>query len=528
MSRRACYHSPPSSSTVMDSYTTLVSTMVALTTAIIIFYLAYGSTSAKRPSAPLPPGPRGLPLVGNLVDFPQSHPWETFSRWADTYGGVIYLNVLGQSIVVLNDPKQAAEMLDKKGLLYSDRPKLVMGGQLVGWDEGPALIPFCDRWSEYRRLFTYFMGTKAKIEAFNHVIHEETNVFLKHLLTQPQDWVEHARRLAGGLVLQLAYGNRASDPGGKELVKVVDDAMDGFSEMTKPNAFLVDVFPILRYVPAWFPGAGWKQKAKLYREYLEEMLVAPFELVKRQMAAGVARPSFAQSHLDGQSHTPDKERIIQWAAAGIYSGGADTTVAAIEAFFLGITIHTEAQKAAQAEIDAIVGRDRLPTFADRERLPYCEALCLEIMRCYTFGPLGLAHVSREDDVHDGYFIPKGSIVIPNNWRFFRNAETYPNPETFSPERFIGPEKQFDPRRYLFGYGRRICPGLHLADATMWLTSVSVLAAFDVTPPLKDGKPLIPTGRFLDGGISHPEPFECVVKPRSATADAFVRRLPVNY
>ncbi|RPD72903.1 cytochrome P450 [Lentinus tigrinus ALCF2SS1-7] len=497
----------------MDGTSTVSAAAVAVAIAFTS-YLVYRSISVSRSPAPLPPGPKPLPLVGNVLDLPQSQPWETFSKWGDTYGGMTFINALGQGIVVLNDPKYAIEMLDKKGLLYSDRPKLVMGGQLVGWDEGPALIPFCDRWAEYRRLFTHFMGTKAKIEEFDHVLYEETNVFLKNLLADPRNWVEHARRLAGGLVLQLAYGYRASDPGGKELVKVVDDAMDGFSEMTKPNAFLVDVFPILRYVPAWFPGAGWKHKAKLYREYLEEMLLAPFELVKQQMAAGVARPSFTQSHLDNQSHTPDKERLIQWAAAGIYSG--------IEAFFLGITIHTEEQKAAQAEIDAVIGRERLPTFADRERLPYCEALCLEIMRRYTFGPLGLAHVSREDDVHDGYFIPKGTIVIPNNWRFFRNPDTYSDPETFRPGRFIGSEKQFDPRKYLFGYGR-----IHLADASLWLASVSVLAAFDVAPPVKDGKPVIPSGKFLDGGISHPEPFECVIKPRSAAAEALVRALPAS-
>ncbi len=69
-------------------------------------------------------------------------------------------------------------------------------------------------------------------------------------------------------------------------------------------------------------------------------------------------------------------------------------MAAIEAFFLGITIHTEEQKAAQAEIDAVVGRDRLPSFADRERLPYCEALYLEIIRRYTFGPLGKSILLR--------------------------------------------------------------------------------------------------------------------------------------
>ncbi|KAH9934389.1 cytochrome P450 [Fomitopsis serialis] len=465
----------------------------------------------------------------------------TFSKWGDIYGGIVHISALGQNIVILNEPQYAIDMLDRKGVLYSDRPTLVMGGQLVGWDEGPALIPFSDRWAEYRRLFSHFMGTKAKIDAFSHVLHEETNVFLKHVLAEPRDWVEHTRRFAGGLVLQLAYGYRASDPGGKELVKLVDDAMDGFSEATMPNAFLVDVFPVLRCVPAWFPGAAWKRKAQLYHDYLQEMLRAPFELVKRQMAAGVARPSFTQSHLDSQKLSPEEERTIQWAAAGIYSGGADTTVAGISCFILGLVRHTAEQRTAQAELDTVLGHDALPTPADRARLPYCEALYLEIMRFYTFGPLGLAHVVREDDVHDGYFIPKGSIIVPNNWRFFHNPTTYPEPDTFAPERFLGKEKQFDPRKYLFGYGRRICPGtslsprpprppltpppgLHLADASMWLACVSVLAAFDVAPPVHDGGPVVPPARFVNGGISHPEPFECVVRPRSTGVEALVRGL----
>ncbi|KAI0723231.1 cytochrome P450 [Earliella scabrosa] len=488
-------------------------------------YLLYRSNIAARPYAPLPPGPKPLPLIGNIIDLPKSHSWITFSKWGDTYGGIVHVSALGQNIIILNDPKYAIDMLDKKSLLYSDRPTLIMGGQIVGWEEGPALSPFCDRWAEYRRLMSHFMGTKAKVDSYNHVLQEETNVLLKHILAEPREWVEHVRKFAGGIVLQLAYGYRASDPGGSELVKLVDDAMYGFSVTTKPNAFLVDVFPILRYVPAWLPGATWKYKAKEFHDYLEEMLRAPFELVKKQMAAGVARPSFTQSHLEGQKLSPQQERIIQWTAAGIYSGGADTTVAGIEAFVLAITRHTKEQQMAQAEIDGIVGRDRFPTLTDRERLPYCEALYLEILRYYTFGPLGLAHVARQDDIHDGYLIPKGSIIIPNNWRYYQDAHTYPNPQTFSPERFMGAEKQFDPRKYAFGYGRRICPGIHLADASMWLACVSILAAFTVAPPIKDDKPVIPPGHFQDGGISHPEPFECVIRPRSEGVEAIIRGLP---
>ncbi|KAI0723229.1 cytochrome P450 [Earliella scabrosa] len=478
----------------MDAITNIFAAL-AVGVAYIVYRLLSKATS-RRGLAPLPPGPRPLPLIGNLVDLPKSHAWLTFSKWGDIYGGIVHVSALGQSIVILNDPKYAVEMLDKKGLLYSDRPKLVMGGQMVGWEEAPVLSPFCDRWAEYRRLMSQFMGTKAKIDELNHVLQEETNVLLKQIIADPHDWVEHVRSFSGGLVLQLVYGYRASDPGGKELVKLVDDAMHGFS-----------------------------RQAKEFRGYLQGMLHVPFELVKKQMATSVARPSFTRNLLERSDLSPQRERIIQWAAAGIYSGGAETTVAAISAFVLGITRHPKEREQAQAEIDAVIGRDRLPTPADRERLPYCHALYLEVIRCYTLGPLGLPHVARGDDVHDGYFIPKGSIVIPNNWRYFHDPHTYPHPEAFSPERFLGAEKQFDPRKYVFGYGRRVCPGLHLGDATMWLASISILAAFDVTPPVKDGQPIIPPGDFQDAMISHPEPFECVIRPRSASAEAVVHGLP---
>jgi hypothetical protein len=111
-------------------------------------------------------------------------------------GGISYASAFSKSLVILNDAQYAIDMMDKKSLLYSDRPTLVMGGQLVGWEEGPALSPFCDKWSEYRRLFTQFMGSKAKVDAFREVIETETNTYLKHILDSPKNWVEHTRRYA--------------------------------------------------------------------------------------------------------------------------------------------------------------------------------------------------------------------------------------------------------------------------------------------------------------------------------------------
>lgn len=133
--------------------------------------------------------------------------------------------------------------------------------------------------------------------------------------------------------------------------------------------------------------------------------------------------------------TPELESRVKWATAGLYGGGADTvrrffdtiagmrslheqTVSAICTFFLAMTLYPDVQRRAQVEIDTVLGHNTLPTMDDRLRLPYVEALMLEVLRWGQVVPQCVPHVSREDDVHRGRFIPKGSIIIPNIWYFF--------------------------------------------------------------------------------------------------------------
>ncbi|KAJ8081743.1 hypothetical protein PM082_007589 [Marasmius tenuissimus] len=276
----------------------------------------------KSPSpAPLPPGPKGLPLIGNVLDLPQTQAWLTFAKWAEEYGPITHVRVPGLPIIVLNDATCTSDLLDKKGRQYSDRPRLVMGGELVGWDQGPALAQFGKPWSDYRRIMAQFLGSRSKIDgSYGRVLEEATHQYLKDLLSSPAEWVEHGRRFAAAIVLQIAFGYKAEskdDP----LISIVDEAVAQFSETTAPNAYAVDTFPFLRYVPEWFPGAGWKKKATHYRKTLEAMLNLPFDMVKMRMAEGTSTTCVVSDLLSGDKKlTPEEEENIKWAAAGIYSG----------------------------------------------------------------------------------------------------------------------------------------------------------------------------------------------------------------
>ncbi|KAF7789305.1 hypothetical protein EIP86_000249 [Pleurotus ostreatoroseus] len=168
-----------------------------------------------------------------------------------------------------------------------------------------------------------------------------------------------------------------------------------------------------------------------------------------------------------------------------------------------MTLHPEAQRKAQEELDRVVGSDRLPTFADREHLPYVEALVTEVFRWNPVVPLGAPHRLLEDDVHEGYFIPKGSIVIANVSGFLHDPEVYEDPFNFLPERFLpedGKPLPPDSRSYCFGFGRRICP-----DASVWILCAMTLAVFNISKSVENGRVIEPVVEYTTGTIRYMPP-----------------------
>ncbi|CAA7260281.1 unnamed protein product [Cyclocybe aegerita] len=369
--------------------------------------------SSKAPS--LPPGPKGLPLVGNILDMPSEKEWLTFAKWGETWGDLCSVTVLGQPLVIVNSAKVASDMLDKKSAVYSDRPVLQMAGELVGWKNTLVLLPYSDRFRRYRRLFHSLIGSHAAVERFFPSEELEARRFLRRVLAKPDDLAAHVRKTAGAVILRISHGYEVKE-GIDPLVELADIATEQFSLASAPGGWLVDVIPALRHIPLWFPGAGFRRTAIEWGSTLQEMVQRPYDFVVQHIAAGTAEVSFTSTLLEGKRLTAEEEFDLKWSAASLYSGAADTTVSAIYSFFLALALHPEVVKKAQAEIDAVVGPDRLPTFEDRPYLPYINALVLEVLRWHAVVPTAVPHRVMQDDIHEGYLIPKGALVIPNIWQ----------------------------------------------------------------------------------------------------------------
>ncbi|KAL7282187.1 hypothetical protein ACG7TL_003656 [Trametes sanguinea] len=373
-----------------------------------------------------------------------------------------------------------------------------------------------------RKLLAHVLATRQSVSRFHPLVEKETRRFVQQLQHRSGFLVDDLRRLAGSIVIMMTYGYEVEeneDP----LIKAVDQVLEEYAHSAAPGAYLADTFPILRHIPAWVPGTQWKRRVAQERKHLSDVLDEPFEWVKRNMSAGTAPPSFTSVLLEDNS-SDEKEELIKLTAASLYGGGADTTVSALASFFLAMICFDEVQRKAQAEIDAVVGNDRLPTIQDRDQMPYMKALVLEVLRWLPIGPIGVAHQLIEDDIYEGYLFPKGALVVANLWEILHDPQTYPEPMVFNPDRFIATQDKVaerDPRDFCFGFGRRKCPGNIFAEASIFSVCSTVLAVYNLSKATKDGKLVEPLIDCTGALISHPLPFDLSVAVRSEKAQSLL-------
>ncbi|KAF9016760.1 cytochrome P450 [Hymenopellis radicata] len=444
---------------------------------------------------------------------PKISPWEQYARWGEEFDSdIIHLDVAGTSIVVLNSAEAASELLDGRSALYSDRPRAVMANELMGWDFMFGFMPYGDEWRALRRLFQQEFHPGAA-QRYRPTELRATHGLLRRLLDDPEDFYLHIRHLAGATILGIAYGLDVL-PKNDPYIQVAEAGLQSLAQAAAPGAFLVDALPILKYVPEWFPGAGFKRKAKVWRGYAMTMRNMPWAAAKQRIAEGTAVPSYTSycmekldtdSDMSAEDRAKEEYRVTSNAAT-MYTGGTDSTLSVVSTFILAMIANPGAQARAQAEIDAVL-QGELPTFLDygdggRDggRLPYVTALVKEVFRWKNVTPLGIPHLIRTEDVYRGYRIPAGSIVMANAWAMLHNEITYPNPHEFDPDRFMTPDGRLDPLAKdpapLFGFGRRVCPGQYMATSSIWIAIASILAVFHISKAVdEDGNVVEPSYEF---------------------------------
>lgn len=312
--------------------------------------------------------------------------------------------------------------------------------------------------------------------------------------------------------------------------------MDNISRAVVPGAWLVDFVPWIRFLPSWLPGMQFNATAKDWSKITQQVTDMPYQFVRDQMQKGTHHPSYVSRHIDQATQQdgaalkidPDMEEAIKWTASVMYSGGADTTVSVISALFLAMIMFPDVQRKAQAEIDTVIGSNRLPELQDQDQLPYVSAVVKEALRWFPITPMGLGHSADEAIPYQGYVIPKGSIIMTATWWFHNDPQVYLDPSAFDPERFLGPRNEPDPAGTVFGHGRRTCPGKFVADMSLFWTISRILAVLDIRKAVDEhGVPIEAQRQFLPGLVAHPAKFAFDISARSPAHAKLAEEVGIN-
>ncbi|KAF8128421.1 cytochrome P450 [Boletus edulis] len=513
------------------SFSPTLSTLIALWGVVTIYIVG---SRKLRTQYSLPPGPKPLPLIGNLLDIPMKNEATTYNAWAKKYGDLVYATVMGHRLLFVNSAHIANELFEKRFSNYSDRNKLPMINDLMGWDWSFGHMPYGERWRKHRKMFErQFRPVEA--QTFWPLQQKEAHTLLRSILDSQEDLIEHLRHNSAAVIMNVIYGIEIS-PKADRYIEIAEKALEGMAKAAAPGAFLVDVFPWLKYVPRWVPGAGFQKKAANWKKYVLEMRDAPFVAVRKALVAGTASPCFVthlMSDLDNTEDAQEQVEVIRGCAGLAYAAGAESTVSSLSSFFLAMVLYPAAQAKAQAELDSVIGSGRLPDYNDRHSLPYINAIVKEVLRWNPVAPLGLPHMVTKDDSYDGYFIPAGTTIIGNTWTILHDERNYIQPMEFLPERFLNPDGNtenqeiLDPSTAAFGYGRRICPGRFMADATLWISIACILTVFDIRPGKdENGDPVAVKADFESGMICHPKSFSYAISPRSEAAKAIIKETAI--
>ncbi|KAI7867257.1 cytochrome P450 [Spinellus fusiger] len=488
--------------------------VVAVGTAL---YALYSSSKDKETGGfDKIPTPKGkYPYLGHLpllseISFLKMH------EWHKELGPILYIKMGVQDFVFISDPAIAHEVFNVKGGINNSRPSFKFADCLFSMNgRGLSFAKDKKKFKESMLAANSFLAPKA-VDQMGDMLHLETSYLIDKLIkngsnNEGVDPFNNIALQSLNVILRICLGTRIDsieDPDFQNIVNIMQLSLKYLS---------VDE-NIDTYVPALSFISYIQNKDKRNHDFINNFRNPH---IRKMIEKAIERDEdcMVKRMKESKKNMYDEDDMLVLVSEMI-NGGTDTVSLTISWAFAFLSHHPEVQRKMCEEIDTFITKyKRLPTFTERESFPYMISVQREIMRLYPVTIYGLLHVAEEDFVVRDYIIKKGTTLISDMYSMHRNPDVYPNSHKFIPERFInnkstlyasanGNIKERD--QYNFEWGRRICPGIYLAETELFLTYTTLWASCTVEPALdSNSKPMYAdVENFVDGGIVFsPKPYK---------------------
>ncbi|CAG8897611.1 unnamed protein product [Penicillium egyptiacum] len=487
--------------------------------AFLLFQLLFWTVRYSRKHTKLPaniPGPSGWPLIGIGLDLP-ARPRQLLNRWTAQYGDTFKVRVGWYNWVFFNSPDAVKEVLDRQAAITSGKPPLPIAQEYCLRGEEVLPMTYSTKWKRLHAFLKQLLNAKASA-AFIPSQEFEIKQLLSDLSHEANhedrnttDFYRHIRRMTFSIVMTSAYGLRIPKWDCQE-VRDVYGNMRMLSIILTPGVFWVDVFPLLNWLPRFlFPS--WP-KAKFMAEKMHGNKMRHWNNLKERIAAGNAPECFAKDLMESNYREYGlEEESISLLASAVPEAGAETTASALNGMIRYLAMFPEAQARAHEEVTRVLGDGRMATLADEPRMPISEPLSKRPYGCVRSLRRGCG----------------GTILLANLNALHWDQERFSDPFSFKPERYLNhPQRSavyaaggdiFARDHFTFGAGRRICPGIHLAENGLFLAVANLIWAYEFRLPLDDKGNEVPLDigdeGFMEGAIRVPKEYPVRILERTA-------------
>ncbi|CAK8573712.1 unnamed protein product [Lathyrus sativus] len=455
--------------------------LFALTCATIYVFLRSIIAKISKPNYKLPPGPSPLPIIGNLLEL-GNKPHKSLAKLAEIHGPLMSLKFGQITTVVISSADMAKHVLLTNDQFLSNRTVPQSVSILDHQHYTLPFLPISPLWKELRKICNTELLSHKTLDASQDVRRKKIQELLNDIDQSSQ--IGEAIEV-GTAAFKTTINLLSNTIFSVDLIQTNGEAgefKDLVTDITKlvgtPN--LADFFPVLKMIDPQGVKRRQTENVKKLFDIFQDLVIQRLKM--RESTCVDTNKDMLDSMLNiFKENEFIDNNMIKHLSHDIFVAGTDTTSSTLEWAMTELNHNPEVMVKAKKELEKMIGCGVPLEESNISNLPYLQAIIKETLRLHPPVPLLLPRKAVSNVDICGYTIPKDAQVLVNVWKIGRDPAIWMNPTLFSPERFLGSEIDFKGRNFElvpFGGGRRICPGLVLANRMLMLMLGSLVNSFD--------------------------------------------------